>query len=253
MIKLLKCEFMKTRGRWIFITALILTAAQLCWALYGNYSDFVLKNGWMEFLYSLPLTNSIFLPILSVIISSRLADTEHKGVMLKQLAVITDKGKIYDAKFIYGFAITLISLLINFAVTIAFGYYKGFHGDVPIDLYLHFFVFTLVPTIEIYIISHALSLLFKNQAVSFSVGILGTFAGLFSMFLPQTPMLRKILPWGHYGALSFVGMFGWDKEARYANVYFECMGMDWRLCFILIAVCVVLYLIGRRMFIKKEM
>lgn len=253
MIKLLKCEFMKTRRRWIFASAAVITAIHLVWALYGKFNDFMIENGWRMLLYQLPLTNTIFLPVLSVIVSSRLADTEHKGVMLKQLAVITDKGKVYDAKFIYGFAIVLLCILINIAAVIAFGYYMGFPGNVPLDLYLPFFLFTLVPTIEIYVISHTLSLLYKNQAVTFFTDILGTFAGLFSMFLPQIPLLRQFLPWGHYGALQFMGMFGWTKEERYANAYFENMGMDWKMFAVIAAVCVILYVIGRNLFVKKEM
>ena len=38
-------------------------------------------------------------------------------------------------------------------------------------------------------------------------------AGLFLMFLPQCPILRCIIPWGHYGAAMFVGM-DWNAETR---------------------------------------
>ncbi len=252
MIKLLKCEYMKTRRCDIFFTALAMTAAQIAWSLHGNYNDFMLKSGWMAFLYQLPLLNAIFMPILSIIVSSRLCDIEHKGVMLKQLTTITERGKIFDAKFIYGLSIVLFCSMINWTATIIGGYAIGFHGNVPIKLYLLYLLFTITPTIAIYIFQHTLSLLYKNQAVTFFAGIIGTFGGLFSMFLPQIPWLRKSLIWGYYDALQFVGLFGWTKETRYANAYFKVMGFDWLFFGVLIIASILMYIVGRKLFCRKE-
>lgn len=252
MMKLLQCEFRKTRGRCIFLTALFITAAQLTWALYGRYNDFMLENGWMAFLYQLPLVNAIFMPLLSIIIASRLCDIEHKGLMFKQLAIIMEKGRIYDAKFLYGLSMILFCNIVSWTATIIGGYVIGFHGNVPIGLYLLYLLFTAAPTIAVYIFQHTLSLLFKNQAVAFFAGIIGTFGGLFSMFLPQLPWMRKSLIWGYYGVLQFVGLFGWTSETRYENAYFEIMGFDWNFFVVLILVSIVMYIIGRRLFCRKE-
>ncbi len=253
MIRLIKCEYRKTRGRWIFVMALAITAVQIMWVLYGDYeNDFIIQNGWMSFLYQLPLVNAIFLPLLSIIVSSRLGDIEHKGVMLKQLAVITSKGKIYDVKLIYGLAIVLFCNILSWSASVICGYAVGFNGDVPIKLYLIYLLFTMAPTMAVYIFQHTLSLLFKNQAVTFFAGIIGAFLGLFSMFLPQLPLLRRMLIWGYYGVLQFVGMFGWTKETRYASAYFEVMGFDWMFFCILIVICVLIYITGKLLFCRKE-
>jgi len=252
MIKLLQCEYRKTRGKYIFFTALSITLIQLCWALYGNYTEFTIKNGWLMFLYRFPLVNAIFMPLLSIIVSSRLCDIEHKGSMFIKLLVIVEKGKIYDAKLICGFLIVLFCNILSWCVTIIFGYIKGFDGDVPIMLYLLYLLFTVVPTLTIYVFHHIISLLFKNQAITFFAGIIGTFCGLFSMFFPQFPIIRKLLIWGYYGVLQFVGMFGWTKEERYLNVRFEVMNIDWLFFVILIIICVVMYIIGKKLFCKRE-
>lgn len=253
MINLLRCEFLKTRRRWIFVTALVLVAMQTAWGLHGNYNDFSIANGWMMFLYQLPLVNAIFLPILAIVVASRLCDVEHKGVMLKQLATVSRRGRIYDAKLLYGLAIMAVCVLINWGITIAFGYYKGFAGDVPMDLYLLHLAFTFVPTMSIFIFQYILALLCKNQAITFFAGVIGTFGGLFSMFLPQLPWLRKLLLWGHYGALQMVGMFGWTKETRYDNAYFEVMGIDWQFCLVALGLCLIMYIIGRQIFVRKDL
>lgn len=252
MIRLLKCEFLKTRRRYIFITSLILTALAIAWSLYGNYGADQIRLGWRMFLYQLPLVNSIFLPFMATIIASRLCGIEHRGVMLKQLCAAEKRGKIYDAKLFFGLAIMIVCVLIMWCATVLFGMYKGFEGECPFNLYLLYLLFTIVPTIAIYIFQHTLSLVFKNQAVSFFTGIIGEFAGLFSMFLPQLPWLRCSLLWGHYGALQFMGMFGWEKETRYANVHFDIIPIDLTFFAALIAVIFIMYFIGRHWFIKKE-
>lgn len=252
MIRLIKCEYRKTRGRYVFLTALALTAVSLSWGLYGKYGDFEIRNGWMCFLYQLPLINAIFMPILTIVIASRLCDIEHKGAMFKQLLAIVPKGKVYDAKLLYGVFMIVICTLIHWGVTIAFGYFKGFGGSVPLKLYLIYLLFTLVPSITIYLFQHTLSIVFPNQAVAFFAGIIGAFVGLFSMFLPPFPVLSKLILWRYYGTLQFVGLFGWTKEERYANAYFEVMGFDWTAFWILVVACMVMYIAGKILFCRKE-
>ncbi|MCH5212978.1 MAG: ABC transporter permease [Oscillospiraceae bacterium] len=253
MIKLLKCEYMKTRRRYVLLTALVVTAALLTWTLHGNYGEDFLKIAWMGFLYQMPLINAIFLSLLSIIVSSRISDIEHKGVMLKQFAAVAERGKIYDAKFIYGFAIVLLCTLISWVGLIVGGYCKGFGGDVPIKLYLLYLLFTITPTLAVYIFQHTMSLCFKNQAVTFFTGIIGTFCGVFSMFPQQFPWLRRIFIWGYYGTLQFVGLFDWTKEDKYKSAHFDVIGIDWTFFGVLLAICVVMYIIGRMIFKRKEL
>ena len=253
MIKLLKCEYMKTRRRYVLLTALAVTAALLMWTCRGNHGEDIIRMGWMAYLYQMPLANAIFLPLLSIIVSSRLCDVEHKGVMLKQLAVTTERGKLYDAKFIYGFAIVLLCTLIGWVGLIVYGYHKGFGGDVPIKLYLLYLLFTVTPTLAVYIFQHTVSMCFKNQAVTFFSGVIGTFIGVFSMFLPQFPWLRRIFIWGYYGVLQFVGLFDWTQENRYQHAHFDVLPIDWVFFGVLLAICVLMYILGRMMFKRKEL
>ncbi len=64
MTALLKAEYLKNRRRYIFLTELALTAAAGAWAFYGSYTgesgSFALENGYMLYLYQLPLINTIF-------------------------------------------------------------------------------------------------------------------------------------------------------------------------------------------------
>lgn len=249
MINLLKCEYMKTRRRYILVSAVIITVIELCWILYGKYDAEMIEKGWMAFLYQLPLINEIFMPLTSIVIASRLCDIEHKGSTLKLICCMTEKKKLYNAKLVYGIGIITICFIIQYGVIIAFGFVKGFGGNFPVKSYLLCGLFTFVPAIEIYIIQHTLSLLFKNQAIAFFTGVIGEFSGLFSMFLPQIPFLRKAVIWGHYGALQFVGL-DWNRETRVSNFYY--FDIDTEFFIAVAALCLIFYFAGRKLFIIKE-
>ena len=256
MIKLLKCELLKMRRRYVFLTALAITAAGLAFSLYGNYrgetAGFIMENGWQMMLYQLPLANGIFFPVMAATVASRLADTEHKASALKHLFTLEKRGKIYDAKLIMGLLLMLICVLIYWAAVLVFGKVIGFEGMPPMMLYLRYLACTALSTAVIYILQHGLSMLFKNQAVSFFTGVIGTFAGVFSMFLPQLPFLRQILPWGSYGAIQFVGLFGWTKETRYDHAYFEIMPVEPYVYIIAAAYAILFYAVGKYLFCGKE-
>ncbi len=252
MIRLLKCELMKTKHQWVFVTALLLTAATVVAGLYGNYGPEQLRLGWRMLLYQLPLINGIFLPLIASVTASRICGPEHNGNMLRRLCTVTERGRLYDAKLIFGLVIMLFCVLIIWAATVAFGVYKGFRGECPIKLYLLYLLFTVTPTVAIYIFQHTLSMVIKNQAVPFFVGVIGEFAGVFSMFLPSLPWLRRSLLWGYYGVLQFVGLYGWTKEDKYKYAHFDVFPADWTFFAVLIAAAVIMYFAGRYWFSKKE-
>lgn len=98
---------------------------------------------------------------------------------------------------------------------------------------------TLVISYNLYLLQMLVSLIFQNQAVALCTGLCGSMAGLFLMYVPQWPLLRNIIPWGHYGAAMFVGM-DWNKEESIKGFYYMPQGngiiffiIGW-LCFLLI-------------------
>ena len=256
MTALLKAEYLKNRRRYIFLTALALTTAAGAWAFYGSYTgesgSFALENGYMLYLYQLPLINTIFFPLMCTLIASRLAEIEHSGGGFRRLCVIAERERVYDAKLIYGLTPVLLCAVLFCAAAAVTGKIAGFTKPLPVKLYLIHLLFTLIPTAALYILQHSMSMLIKNQAVSLCVGALGEFMGLFSMFLPQLGALRRYFPWSWYGALQFVGLFGWTKETRYADAYLAVMGYDWLCRAISVFAALCFYAIGRGLFSRKE-
>lgn len=253
MIRLIKCEYKKTKRKYLFLTAFAALVLMSVWAFYGDMSsDFIRRNGYSMFLYQFPLVNAIFFPLLCTVIASRLCDLEHKGSNFKLLCTMEDKGKLFDAKLLYGLMIVLSGVILFWIVTMVYGKMAGFTEKLPLSNYLLYLLFTIVPTAAIYTFQHSLSMIFKNQAIPFFVGVIGEFVGLFSMFLLQFPVLRKAVLWGYYGALQFVGLFGWDKETRYDHAYFAVLPLDWPAFALLIGLMILTYVIGKYIFSRKE-
>lgn len=249
MKRLLIAEYLKTRRRYVLVCSFCIIALQIAWMLAGDYDEEALRDGWMMFLYQLPLINAIFVPLFCAVVASRLCDIEHKGLMLKQLCVCAPKGALYDAKLLYGAAHVVLALCVQFAAVYVFGIISGFAGEFPIRLYALYALFTIVVSLGTYLLQHILSLLIKNQTIPFIVGAAGTFIGLFSMFLPQLPWLRKLFIWGYYGVFMFIGN-DWDSVTRTNHFYY--MEIDWLAFAVLLAALVLLYWIGRTLFCKKE-
>lgn len=253
MIKLLKAEYMKTKRCHIFLVALSITFISVFWSLYDINFDFAIQNGWMMILYQSPIINALFLPLLSTIIASQIGGIEHKGQMLKRLCTIFERKSIFNAKMIYGLVILSACTILMFLAKIIYGIYIGFGDIFPLHLYLLSLLLSLIPTLVIFIFQYSLSMNFNNQAVTFFAGIIGEFIGLFSMFVPQIPILRKSIIWGYYGALQFVDLFGWTKETRYENATIEQIPLDWSAFAIIIILGIAIYFIGQYYFKRKEL
>ncbi|TEB05688.1 ABC-2 family transporter protein [Pelotomaculum schinkii] len=250
MIKALAMEFQKIRRRrvWLIVAALIIV--QILWSLWGvrGMDAHDLSQGWMYFLYQFPLLNSIMMPVIAAVVASRLCDIEHKGQTLKLLNTVMPAGRLFAAKFLCGSLYMLAAVLLQVVVIIAVGRLVGFAGSPPLAKLFYYLLFTTAVNLTILLLQQVLSLLFRNQMIALAVGIIGSFAGLFILYFPQS--LERFLLWGYYGVLMFVGM-NWDRATRVTDFYY--VPIDWAGFVTLIIVFCVMYIIGRALFIRKEM
>lgn len=250
MSKALVLEFQKIRRRrvWAIVAAMI--GVQVLWSLWGvqrmDAED--LQQGWLFLLYQFPLLNSIMMPVIAAVVASRLCDIEHKGETLKLLHTVMPAGRLFTAKFLCGSVYMLAAVLFQLTVMVGVGLGVGFAGDPPFTKLSDYFLFTLTVTLTILLLQQVLSLLIRNQMVPLTVGIMGSFAGLFLLYLP--PGLARFLLWGYYGVLMFVGL-DWDGEARLASYYYT--PPDWAGFAVLVIIFGLIYLTGLTLFRRKEM
>lgn len=250
MSKALALEFHKIRRRrvWMIVAAMILV--QALWSLWGvrKMDAHGLSQGWMYFLYQFPLLNAIMMPVIAAVVASRLCDIEHKGQTLKLLNTVMPAGRLFAAKFLCGAMYMLAAVLLQLTVILTVGCSAGFVGMPPIEKLFYYFLFTTAVNLTILLLQQVLSLLFVNQMVSLTVGLVGGFAGLFIMFFPQN--LERLILWGYYGVLMVVGM-NWDRATRITVFYYT--PIDWIGFITIAAMFCAIYIIGRALFVRKEM
>lgn len=204
----------KRRGIWLVPAALILFL--MIWlghSYTGHNGSLFTQFGWMDTLYNMPLLNAILIPTAIAVLASRVIDMEHKGNMWKHLETIQSRRALFLAKTVYGFCAVLLISAAEVLGILVLGKLFKFAGTPDLWALCLFFVQTLIITFNLYLLQMIISIVFSNQAVALCVGLCGSMAGLFLMFLPQCPILRCIIPWGHYGAAMFVGM-DWNEQTK---------------------------------------
>lgn len=209
----LSLELRKTKRRGMWLVIAVLLAVLLLWTVYAvNYDNFP-DFGWKILLYNTPLLNAIMIPTGIAVFASRSIDMEHKGNMWKMLETMQSKRQLYLTKLLYGLLGIFLFSLAELAGLLLLGKLLDFRNSPDIWAYVLLFVQTFLITSNLFLLQMIISLLFTNQAVALCVGLCGSMAGLFLMYLPQCPLIRCLLPWGHYGASMFVGM-DWNEETK---------------------------------------
>lgn len=249
MIKALSSEFRKTKHRkiWLIIAALLLT--QIAWSLwsFSKLDAHDLEQGWESGLFNFLLLNSIIMPVVMAVIASRLCDVEHKGQTLKLIETLIPAGKFFDAKFLFGSIYLIAVSLLQVVYLIVVGKIFGFEGNPPMGMFGYYLLFNTSISVTILLFQQILSLLFPNQMVSLSVGLMGGLVGVMLLYLP--PIFSNFLIWGYYGVLNFVNM-DWNPTTRIVNYSF--IPVNWTGFIILVCIFCAMYIIGRRLFIRKE-
>lgn len=248
MITALSMEFYKIRRRKIGVTVAMMVAVQFMWALWANrnMNPHQLSQGWMSCLYSFSQINCIMMPFIAAVVGSRLSDIEHKGNTLKLLKSIMPSSELFMSKFLCGAFFMVITVILQIGIIIFIGNLKGFTQEFPLGYFFYFALFTLLVNLALLLLQLILSLFFVNQMVGFIIAIAGTFLGLYSLFFKS---VTRFVLWGYYGLLSPVGM-NWDKNTRVVDLYWT--NIPYAELLILVMILALLYIIGKKLFIGKE-
>lgn len=217
-MKSLSLELQKTKRHVMWLVMAALLAVQCLWFIYAEGDNKDLVQGWLILLYNFPLMNSIMVPTFIAMVASRLIDIEHKGSGWKLLETMQSKFSIYFGKVIYGFCYLFCFSVFQLLMMITLGFFFGYHGSPDIWAVVLYFVQTFTISFILFLLQMIIAILFSNQAVSLCVGICGSMAGLFLMFMPWN-LLKSIIPWGHFGAAMVVGM-DWNEATRECTYYY---------------------------------
>ncbi|MDO4280815.1 MAG: ABC transporter permease [Peptococcaceae bacterium] len=248
-MKGLRLEFYKCRRRKIFLLYVGVLIFQFLWVGMSlkDMDATELVSGWQWLLYTLSLTDCFILPLAVATLASRNVEIEHKGGTLKLLETLTTPKKLYRAKLLWGAVMLAVLVLVRSGAFIVLGYWENFGGAMPWQMLGRFTLISWLVSMMLYLLQLGLSLRYANQAIAIIVGIAGGFLGLMSLFFPGT--LRLLLPWSYYGALASSGM-SWDAATSTVNYFW--LSPNTRDLVLLFAWMLVFYVVGRTLFVRKE-
>ncbi len=242
-------EFQKIRHRKNGLIIVLCIGAQALWAVWaaGRMNEEMLKQGWLYFLYQFPVINTIMMPVVVSVVASRICDIEHKGDMHKLLYTLLPEYKLFWAKFACGSVFVGGASILQAGLILILGRVKHFKGEVPMQQIFMYFAASMLVSLTVLLFQQILSLYFVNQMIPLSIGLSGTFLGLFSLFFPG--QLKYLVLWGYYGALTTVGM-DWNRETRITHFYET--GMNFTGVSLLIIFFIGIFSVGYQLLKRKE-
>lgn len=249
MIKAFYIEIKKLKNRKLFLLLFGFLAMLFSWAsMTAKANDaYFIANGYYSELYQLPIMNTILLPVFIAVIASRIWDTEHKGNTFKLLYTLQQRSSIYFAKSILGILFMLLISIGEFIIILLISNIHGFTQPFPVKHTVMFFITTFLTSALLYFIQEILSCLFENQMIALSVGLIGSFLGLFGCFFARSA--QQYIIWSYYSVLQTIGM-NWDEVTREIS-YFEAP-LSVPHIIILCTLLVILIPIGNLLFAKRE-
>ena len=245
-----KTEWMKVRYRKIWLVLLGFLAMTFLWAgwVVNGGKPEEIRDGYRWILTNLAIINTIFMPTMTAMLASRLCDTEVKGNTIKLLCTMETKGRLFDMKLLTGACYLAIYMAAELGALLCLGYILGFGEPLKLRHALCFLIQNFLVSLVILIFQQVLSFYFENQIMPLAAGLFGSFAGLFSWFLPKG-ILHRVLIWGYYCLLSFLGSY-WEEETRI--MYFYDVPLDRTALYSLLVLLVLGYLAGKYLFLRKE-
>lgn len=245
---LYKIEKRKLRYRKNALLILTMLILELIW-IWFCFDDAIERWTGMEYyamIYMIPQMVVIFFPLTLAILASRLCDIEHRGNNFKLLCTMEEKKQIYEIKVLEGIKYILLLTASQTIFIFVMSKILGYVQTIPWDNIFFFTLEIFVISISVFLLQLIASLFIENQLIPLVIGLIGSFSGLFTMYVP---MLRPFTIWGYYVLLSPVG-FWWDEETRDYGVY--DVPCQWVKLIIFVIIAIILYVIGKIIFEKKE-
>lgn len=249
LIRQLRAERQKGRRRHLMLIPFVFLLFQLLWGFWQLHyaSPEELNTGYLLLFHHLPMMNTILLPMMAAVISSRLCDMEIKGDTLKLLYTIQKQTNLFDCKYLAGLKYLTAFALAQGLLVLGLGTAYHFGEPLKWPMLLEYLAVTFSVSAALLAIQQTLSLLSASQILPLAAGLVGCFLGLFSLFFPA-PIARLFI-WGYYAAFPTAAM-DWERDTRivhYFEVPFPKTGF-----FLFLSAVIFLYLLCRTITARKE-
>ncbi|MCI6844973.1 MAG: ABC transporter permease [Coriobacteriaceae bacterium] len=196
-------ELRKGRRKHLWLICAAMLGALLMWFGVQSSRQAELTADYRVLLYSLPTVNAIFLPLLSTVVASTVCDVENRANTWKLLLTMERAEDLFCAKWLTCALVlaTVVTAEVGLACVIGVG--LGFQ-PVPAGECFVLWVSTLSVCLFVATVIECLCLFIANQFVPLVLGVVLSFLGLFSMYLP--PAVSALVPSSYFGLMSTVRM-----------------------------------------------
>ncbi|MEY8678674.1 ABC transporter permease [Granulimonas faecalis] len=240
-------EFSKLRHRHLVAVCIAMVAFVLLWFGSQGAKQVVRSDDYRTVLYSLPQINAVILPLLSTVVASTVCDIENRTNKWKELLTIERADSLFCAKWLTCAILLAATVTGEVAATTALGVVLGF-DPVPLGEAAVLWASTLGVCLFVSTVVEAICFFANNQFLPVATGIVLSFLGLFSLYLP--PAVSVFVPSAYFGLLSTVSM---TYDAASGSIIWGSVPWPlWR--FLLVAVITAAaFLLSLRVSSRKEL
>ena len=172
-----------------------------------------LASAYSALFYSLPIINTILMPLAMAILASRLWDVEVKGCTPKLLYTLQSRRSLFAAKAALGLAEIFLIVTLEAAGAPLIGHLQHYTQPYPAaGQAAYLWGCTFAVDCMIFFSELLLTVLLANPLPALCVGILGTLLGLFSAFMPA--WVGYFVPWGYFIPLNTYRIADWDQASK---------------------------------------
>lgn len=206
-------ELQKARRRHDLLLCLLVPVILILWV--GGLSPASpeeLANGYSALFYSVPVIESILLPVMMAVLASCLWDLEVKGNMTKLLYTLQNRRSLFAGKALFGVLEVLLLTALELGTLPLLGRLHGYTEAFPAGQFVYLFVCTLAVCLMLFFSEFLLMLWFGTPLPALCVGIVGALVGLSSGFMPQ--VVSYFVPWGYFIPLGAYEVANWDRTTH---------------------------------------
>ena len=211
----IRAELQKARRRHDLIVCLLVPVMALLWCQSAAPTGAdELASAYSALFYSLPIINTILMPLAMAILASRLWDVEVKGCTPKLLYTLQSRRSLFAAKAALGLAEIFLIVTLEAAGAPLIGHLQHYTQPYPAaGQAAYLWGCTFAVDCMIFFSELLLTVLLANPLPALCVGILGTLLGLFSAFMPA--WVGYFVPWGYFIPLNTYRIAAVWKSAFY--------------------------------------
>lgn len=249
--KTLKAECLKLKRKKIGLFTATMILVELLWLIVtaekylirdyaARIADFSYNIVWDITIY-----NSLFLPLFTAILASRICDSEHKGSTLKLLLTTQNPRGLYWTKYLICAALLLMIAVVQAGFSYLYPLLRGCTLEIPSQFLLQQMGATFLVSCLVMSLQLTLSILLSNQVPALILGIAGSFLGMMSQLFP--PVISRFIPWYYFSGTSIISSYYTDNSMNYS-----LHPVPAATCVVLLVLTIAISLFGMARFCKKE-